>query len=104
MGDLGSNTVTIEDVLAVSDGPVLVCEIAGRRVGIPYAYIEVGSAEVFRDESAAYASSIWAAGGSAELHVWAGGFHLYELVAADTAIGVASREARTNWVRRTLGL
>ncbi|MFJ9155054.1 alpha/beta hydrolase [Streptomyces sp. NPDC102270] len=71
---------------------------------LPPAYIEVGSAEVFRDESAAYASSIWAAGGSAELHIWAGGFHLYELVAADTAIGVASREARTNWVRRTLGL
>ena len=35
--------VTVEDVLAVSDGPVLVCEIAGRRVGIPYACIEAGS-------------------------------------------------------------
>ncbi|WP_405467839.1 alpha/beta hydrolase [Streptomyces canus] len=72
--------------------------------GLPPAYIEVGSVDLVRDESAAYASAIWAAGGSAELHVWAGGFHLYELVAADTAIAVASREARTNWVRRTLGL
>ncbi|MFM9500314.1 alpha/beta hydrolase [Streptomyces galilaeus] len=72
--------------------------------GLPPTYLEVGSAEVFRDEVVAYASSIWAAGGSADLHVWAGGFHLYELVAADTVIGTASREARTSWVRRTLGL
>ncbi|MFD7481075.1 alpha/beta hydrolase [Streptomyces sp. NPDC059837] len=71
---------------------------------LPPTYIEVGSAEVFRDESVAYASAIWAAGGSADLHIWAGGFHLYELVAADTVIGTASREARTSWVRRTLGL
>lgn len=71
---------------------------------VPPTYIEVGSAEVFRDESVAYASAIWAAGGSADLHIWAGGFHLYELVAADTVIGTASREARTSWVRRTLGL
>ncbi|MEU1212581.1 alpha/beta hydrolase [Streptomyces sp. NPDC005791] len=71
---------------------------------LPPTYIEVGSAEVFRDESVAYASAIWAAGGSADLHVWAGGFHLYELVAADTVIGTASREARTSWVRRNLGL
>jgi acetyl esterase/lipase len=71
---------------------------------LPPTYIAVGTGDVVRDESVAYASAIWAAGGSAELHIWAGGFHLYELVAADTAIGVASREARTNWIRRTLGL
>src|SRR5205823_2536521 len=31
--------------------------------GLPPAYIECGSAEVFRDEDVAYASAIWAAGG-----------------------------------------
>ena len=37
------------------------------------AYIEAGSAEVFRDEAVALASGIWQVGGSAELHIWAGG-------------------------------
>jgi acetyl esterase/lipase len=37
--------------------------------GLPPTYLEVGSAEVFRDETVAYASTIWAAGGIAELHV-----------------------------------
>ncbi|MER6852636.1 hypothetical protein AB0A81_35675 [Streptomyces flaveolus] len=34
----------------------------------------------------------------------AGGFPLYELVAADTVIAVASRDARTSWIRRALEL
>ena len=71
---------------------------------LPPAYIEVGSAEVFRDESVDYASRIWAAGGSADLHVWAGGFHLFDLFAPDTTISRAAQQARTSWVRRTLGL
>ena len=33
--------------------------------GLPPAYIEAGSAEVFRDEAVALASGIWEAGGSA---------------------------------------
>jgi acetyl esterase/lipase len=71
---------------------------------LPPAYIEVGSGEVFRDESVAYASRIWAAGGVADLHVWAGGFHLFDLFAPDTTISRAARQARDSWVRRTLGL
>ena len=43
--------------------------------GLPPAFIDVGSAETFRDEDVAYATRIWQAGGSAELHVWPGGFH-----------------------------
>ena len=36
--------------------------------GLAPAFIEVGAAEVFRDETIQYASRIWAAGGQAELH------------------------------------
>src|SRR5215813_6977255 len=43
--------------------------------GLPPAFIDMGSAETFRDEDVAYATRIWQAGGSAELHVWPGGFH-----------------------------
>lgn len=72
--------------------------------GLPSAYIEVGSAEVFRDESVTYASRIWATGGAAELHVWAGGFHLFDTFVPDAPISAAARDARLSWIRRTLGV
>jgi acetyl esterase/lipase len=72
--------------------------------GLPPAFIDVGSAEVFRDEDVAYASGIWAAGGIAELHVWPGGFHGFDYFAPTAAVSQASRGARESWVRRTLGL
>lgn len=71
--------------------------------GLPPAFIDVGSAEVFRDEDVAYASLIWASGGVAELHVWPGGFHGFDLMAPDAALSVSMRETRTKWVRHLLG-
>jgi acetyl esterase/lipase len=72
--------------------------------GLPPAYIDCGSAEVFRDEDVAYASAIWAAGGVAELHVWAGGFHSFGDMAPKAAVSVAARETRTRFVARILGV
>lgn len=71
---------------------------------LPPAYIEVGTSEVFRDEDVAYASAMWAVGGQAELHVWPGGFHGFDLTAPQAALSVIARETRTRWVRRTLGV
>ncbi|MBD3142014.1 alpha/beta hydrolase [Microbispora bryophytorum] len=70
---------------------------------LPPAFIDVGSAEVFRDEDVAYASRLWASGVQAELHVWAGGFHIFDGAAPHAALSVAALQARTAWVRRTLG-
>lgn len=71
--------------------------------GLPPTFIDVGSAEVFRDEVVAYASAIWAAGGVAELHVWPGGFHGFDIMAPQAALSVVARETRTKWVSRLLG-
>ncbi|HJQ05491.1 MAG TPA: alpha/beta hydrolase fold domain-containing protein [Nocardioides sp.] len=71
--------------------------------GLPPAYIDCGSAEVFRDEDVAYASGLWAAGVQAELHVWPGGFHGFDLVAPDTTLGRAMISTRNAWVNRLLG-
>ena len=71
--------------------------------GLPPAYIDCGSAEVFRDEDVAYASALWAAGIQAELHVWPGGFHGFDFVAPDSALGREMFRARTAWVGRHLG-
>ncbi|MES2169606.1 MAG: alpha/beta hydrolase fold domain-containing protein [Actinomycetota bacterium] len=69
---------------------------------LPPAYIDCGSAEVFRDEDVAYATRIWHQGGVAELHVWPGGFHGFDGFAPTAVISQASRATRTAWLRRLL--
>jgi len=70
--------------------------------GLPPAFIDVGSAETFRDEDVAYASRIWQAGGDAELHVWPGGFHGFAGLVPDAAISKAAVAAQLTWLRRLL--
>jgi acetyl esterase/lipase len=72
--------------------------------GLPPAFIDVGSAETFRDEAVDYASRIWQAGGSAELHVWPGGFHGFVLLAPQTAVSQAAKAAALPWLRRIIGI
>ncbi len=69
--------------------------------GVPSAYIDCGSAEVFRDEDVAYATRLWEAGVQAELHVWAGGFHGFEMV-AHAAVSRSAVAARESWIDRIL--
>lgn len=75
---------------------------AERLDGLPPVFIEVGSAEVFRDEAVAYASDIWAAGGQAELHVWAGAFHGFQLF-EHTTLARGARDVVRNWLDRAFG-
>ncbi|MGC7094723.1 alpha/beta hydrolase fold domain-containing protein [Amycolatopsis lurida] len=71
--------------------------------GLPPAFIDVGSAETFRDEAVDYATRLWHAGGQAELHVWPGGFHGFDGLAPQAAISAAARAPRLPWLRRVLG-
>jgi acetyl esterase/lipase len=71
--------------------------------GLPPAFLDVGSAETFRDEVVAYASRLWQAGGAAELHVWPGGFHGFDGFAPQAALSQAARAAQLAWLRRLLG-
>jgi len=68
--------------------------------GLPPAFIEVGSAEVFRDECVAYASRLWASGIQAELHVWPGAWHGFDLLFPTAAISKEAKSARNAWYRR----
>ncbi|WP_295010259.1 alpha/beta hydrolase [uncultured Microbacterium sp.] len=68
--------------------------------GLPPAYIEVGEAEMFRDEDTQYALRIWATGGQAELHVWAGGAHGFDMYMPEAEITRAALAARASWLRR----
>ncbi|MEV6732617.1 MULTISPECIES: alpha/beta hydrolase [unclassified Streptomyces] len=71
--------------------------------GLPFAYIDVGSAETFRDEGVAYADAIWQSGGEAELHVWPGAFHGSDTLAPRAALSQEARDARSRWLRRIVG-
>ncbi|MGW2380260.1 alpha/beta hydrolase [Streptomyces sp. NPDC001658] len=70
--------------------------------GLPPAFLDVGSAETFRDEVVTYATRIWQSGGVAELHVWPGGFHGFDGFAPQAALSQAARTAQLEWLRRLL--
>ncbi|MEE6258593.1 alpha/beta hydrolase [Plantactinospora sonchi] len=70
--------------------------------GLPTTYVDAGSAEVFRDEDVNYASRIWAAGGQAELHIWAGGFHGFDALYPQVRVSAAARRTRNDWLARLL--
>jgi acetyl esterase/lipase len=70
--------------------------------GLPTTYIDAGTAEVFRDEDVDYATRIWAAGGQAELHIWAGGFHGFDALYPKAGLSVTARQTRSDWLLRTL--
>ncbi|AIJ26593.1 alpha/beta hydrolase [Amycolatopsis methanolica] len=70
--------------------------------GLPPAFIDVGSAEIFRDEAIAYADAIWNAGGDAELHVWPGGFHAFDIFAPHTVLAQGMIRTRNAWVEKIL--
>ncbi|HEY1133735.1 MAG TPA: alpha/beta hydrolase [Nocardioides sp.] len=70
--------------------------------GLPPAFIDVGAAEIFRDEAIAYADAIWRSGGDAELHVWSGAFHACDIFAPHTAVGRAMIRTRDSWLEKVL--
>jgi acetyl esterase/lipase len=76
---------------------------AGDLSGLPPTFIDVGSAETFRDEDVSYATRIWQVGGRAELHVWPGGFHGFDMMAPQASISQDAKAARLRWLRRLLG-
>jgi acetyl esterase/lipase len=70
--------------------------------GLPPTFVDVGSAETFRDEDVELARRIWRDGGEAELHVWPGGVHGFDFLAPDAELSVRARAARLQWLRRLL--
>jgi hypothetical protein len=66
---------------------------------VPYGVAIEAPAEV-SNEDATYASRIWQAGGTAELHVWPGGFHGFDTLVPEAALSVDARAAK---LRRLLG-
>ena len=81
--------------------------VAGRAtardlVNLPEAYIEVGANEPFRDDAVAYASKLWEAGSQAELHVWPGGPHCFEIYRPEADVSKSANKTRMAWMAKVL--
>ncbi|MFD0440311.1 alpha/beta hydrolase [Streptomyces chartreusis] len=70
---------------------------------LPRTYLDVGSAEAFRDEVIDYAARLSRAGVSVDLHLWGGGFHGFDLMAPDARVSQAARATRHEFISRALG-
>ncbi|KIL86466.1 hypothetical protein FAVG1_10296 [Fusarium avenaceum] len=68
---------------------------------LPPAYIDAGSGEPFRDEDIAYATKLWECGVQADLHIWGGGCHGFDLF-YPVEIGAEATKTRYAWLRRIL--
>jgi acetyl esterase/lipase len=103
---------TMEEVCVATmkdrvEGSGAVSMLAGQledHTGLPTTYIDVGSAEVLRDDAVAYASKLWANGVSAELHVWPGAFHGFDLFLPQAALSRIARRAKIEWAKRVFGV
>ncbi|KAL4734774.1 Alpha/Beta hydrolase protein [Aspergillus similis] len=71
--------------------------------GLPPTFLDVGDAEVFRDETVAYASVLWKCGVSTELHVWPGAFHGFDVIVPDALLSRTAIAIKQKWVKRIFG-
>lgn len=101
--DLAANRTGWEAYLGVHRAAPPIYASPGRAddlSDLPPMFIDVGSAETFRDEVLAYAARFWASGGDGELHVWAGGAHGFDALVPDAEISRRAIAARVDWLRR----
>lgn len=81
--------------------------VPGRRAdlsGLPPAWIGIGDADLFYDESVDYRDRLMAAGVRCDWHRAPGGFHGFEVVARDTAVSRAFWEDQYRFLRDVLQL
>ncbi|MCC6380934.1 MAG: alpha/beta hydrolase, partial [Dehalococcoidia bacterium] len=70
--------------------------------GLPPAFIDVGTADLFCDEDIAYAQRLMQAGVPTELHVYPGAFHGFDGMAPNARVTIAAKALRTAALQRAL--
>ncbi|KAL2840546.1 alpha/beta hydrolase fold protein [Aspergillus pseudoustus] len=78
-------------------------EKEGGLAGLPPTYLDVGEADVFRDQDVAYASALWKGGVSTELHVWPGAWHGFDVFVPGADVSQRAIKARLEWLKRVVG-
>ncbi len=72
--------------------------------GLPPAYLPVGDLDLFIDEDIEYAQRLLQADVPAELHVYPGGIHGFDLLAPESALAQRFRAERDDALRRAFGV
>ncbi|CAK7233767.1 hypothetical protein SBRCBS47491_008723 [Sporothrix bragantina] len=88
-----------EDDTPVYASPGLALDVRG----LPPTFIDVGSAEPFRDEDIAFGQKLSQHGVSVELHVWPGGWHGFDQLVPTAQVSQDCVRTRLSWLRRVLG-
>lgn len=70
--------------------------------GLPPAFIDVGTVDLFRDEDMAFAQRLMQAGVPTELHVNPGSYHASETYAPEAPLSIRIVERRMNALQRAL--
>jgi acetyl esterase/lipase len=65
-------------------------------VGLPPAFVDIGTHDAFRDETISYVQLLMASGVPTEFHVWPGAFHAYDTFLPDTVISERTWATRLN--------
>ena len=68
--------------------------------GLPPVFLDVGTADIFLDDTVDLARRLWRCGVPTELHVWPGAFHAAEHIAPEAPLSHAVWSARTDALRR----
>lgn len=68
--------------------------------GLPPTYLGIGTHDVFRDETRAYADRLIDGGIPTEFHLWPGAYHAYESFAPDAKLSQETWTTRLNAFRR----
>ena len=76
--------------------------MGSRARGLPPAFIDVGTVDMFRDEDIAFAARLMQAGVPTELHVNPGACHASEAFAPQAALSQRIWERRFDALRRAL--
>ncbi|MFC5136353.1 MULTISPECIES: alpha/beta hydrolase [Haloferacaceae] len=106
--DRGMNVRAWEAYLGESSGADdLPPYAAPGRVGdlseLPPTYLDVGTHDVFRDETSTYAERLLGGGVETEFHLWPGAYHAYETFAPEARLSRETWDARVNALDRAFG-
>jgi acetyl esterase/lipase len=70
--------------------------------GLPRTYLDVGNAELFRDETLDYAQRLSAAGVVVDLHMWGGAFHGFEGFVPHARVSQSAVAVRNEFIAHAL--
>lgn len=71
--------------------------------GLPPTLLDVGEADVFRDQDVGFAARLWRDGVQTELHVWPGSWHGFDVFVPGAGVSRRAGRVRVEWLKKLLG-